>query len=108
MVVPRIIKDYVVHASGREGEHMTTCYWCWKEHRENTKVKAKHDKILEKVARGKIPCNLGKCAPHICPHLEDIYVAGLRSLDTNCNELLADINSIRRNREVLRRKLHVG
>ena len=83
---------------------MTLCYWCWKEHREGTKVKAQHDEILRKVAHGAIPCNLGKCVPHICGHLVQIYVAGMNSLDTNCNELLANINSIHANLERLRKE----
>ena len=83
---------------------MTVCYWCWKEHREGTKVKAKHDVILRKIVHGATPCDLGRCAPHICAHLVEIYVAGMEHLDTNCNELLADINSIRANLERLEKE----
>jgi len=84
---------------------LTTCFWCWKEHREGTKVKAKHEAILRKIVEGKVPCELGKCIPHLCSHLVEIYVSSMNGLETNCNHLLADINSIRHNLKVLKEKV---
>jgi len=84
---------------------MTTCFWCFKDHREGTKIKAKHDKILQKIVDGKVPCELGGCMPHLCSHLVEIYVAGMKGLDTNCNHLLADINSIQHNLKLLKMKV---
>lgn len=87
---------------------MSVCLWCFVDHKEGTKIKAKHDKILRKIIQGKVPCELGKCAPYLCRHLVDIHVAGMKALDTNCNHLLADINSVKHNLKVLREKIRVN
>lgn len=84
---------------------MSFCEWCLKNHREGTKIQKKHQKILRKICEGQIPCNLGKCTPYLCRHLIEIYRAGLRKLDTNCNRLLSEINQIEHNLEVLKEKV---
>ena len=78
------------------------CLWCFKRHRDGTKIKQKHSKLLQKVRQGHVPCNLGQCNPYLCQHLARIMRAGLRELDTNCNHLLAELNTLDHYQDLLR------
>lgn len=68
------------------------CLWCWKTHREGTKIKRKHDEILRKIkTMDELPCCLGGCRPYLCSHFQKVISHGLETFG-NCNELLSELN----------------
>jgi len=69
------------------------CLWCFKKHKDGTKVKAKHERILEKIRKGAIPCEVGECRPYLCRKYQKIIRHGLETYG-NCNEFLAKLNRV--------------
>ena len=69
------------------------CLWCFKRHREGTKIKAKHEKLLDQLRKGKLPCEIGGCRLYLCSRLHAIISVGLEKFG-NCNHLLAEVNRI--------------
>lgn len=69
------------------------CLWCFKKHKDGTKIKAKHERILEKIRKGAIPCEVGECRTYLCRKYQKVIWDGLQVYG-NCNELLAMLNRV--------------
>jgi len=79
------------------------CLWCFKRHKDKTKIKRKHARLLQKIREGELPCNIGGCRPYLCTRYQKIIQHGLQTFGS-CNELLADLNRVDHFLELLNRK----
>lgn len=70
------------------------CLWCFKRHRQSTKIKLRHNRFLERIRSGEIPCQIAECRTYLCTQYRDILRIGMKTLDVNCNEILAMLNRV--------------